>query len=330
MLRAIKVKLYPNKQQTQVITNYLGTCRFVYNALLAQTIEAYKKDKTPFSIKQANAWLLELKNKEETSFVKDTYSQVLQQTIMNLHCAFNNFFRTIGKKQYVGFPKFKSKKLHNDSCRFTNQSIKINGNHIQLTGKLKHIPFRCSDRDTKKLNTEKIVSATLTHPSNGNYYLSIVIDTEMVKPTLPKTKAVGIDLGLSHFAVLSDGEHIPNLRVQEKLKKNIAKYQRSVSRKVNGSHNREKARLRLAQLHTKVVNIRNNFLHKFTHMVANEYHTVCIEDLNVSGMMKNHKLAYSISDVSWHECVKQLEYKCNKVVKVGRFFGSSKACSVCG
>lgn len=332
MLRAIKIKIYPNKTSQMLLNKHLGTCRFVYNKLLATSIELYKTDKTAFSIKQANALINQWKMEEETSFIKETYSQVLQQTVMNLDCAFKNFFKRLKKGGKAGFPKFKSKKQHRDSCRFTNQSVKLKGNKIQLTGKLKNITFRCSNKDMENLNLHKIVSATLTHEPNGCYYISVCIETMENKSNAnkPITKAIGIDLGIKHFLTLNNGTKIDNPKTLNKYSCKLKHLQRGFKKKVKGSHNWEKHRLRTARCYSKVRNVRNDFLHKLSTSLTREYDTICIEDLNVNGMVRNHKLARSISDCSWGEFVRQLEYKGDRVLKVNTFYASSKICSHCG
>jgi putative transposase len=331
MMRAISIRVYPNKETVQTMNGHLGSCRFLYNKLLASSIDNYKNSKTPFSIKWANEQLSILKSSPETEFLKETYSQVLQQTIINLDSAFKNFFRRLKKGEKPGFPKFKKKSQHRDSCRFTNQSVKIiDEKHLKLTGKLKNLRFSCSERDRKRLLDGKIVSATLKQTPSNKYFISVTIETVDAIKVLKTKEAVGIDMGLKNFAILSDGRIIPNPRFKRTMERRLRLLQRDLSRKTRGSRNREKARLRLAIMHEKVMNRRLDFLHKVSNEISRFYGLVCVEDLNVQGMMKNHKLASGIGDASWSEFTRQLSYKCDEVVKVGRFFGSSKTCNHCG
>lgn len=310
---------------------HLGSCRFLYNRLLALSIESYKNEKTNFSQKWANSILKQLKQNEETSFLKETYAQVLQQTIINLDKAFQNFFRNLKSNKKAGFPKFKKKAKHRDSCRFTNQSIKIlSPNKIKLTGKLNNIKFSCSKRDRKRLTDGKIVSATLRQVPSGKFFVSVCVDSIPEVHLKTKGEPIGIDMGLKEFAVLSDRTVIPNPRFKKSLERRLKLLQKSLSKKEIKSRNREKARLRLALLSEKVTNKRDDFLHKLSSQIAKSHEIVCVEDLNVKGMMQNHRLAGSIGDVSWNKFFQLLDYKVDKLVKVGRFYGSSKTCNRCG
>lgn len=332
-MRAINIRIYPNQETVHLLNRHLGSCRFLYNRLLSLSNEAYKTSKTPFSVKWANEQLSIFKNSPETEFLKETYAQVLQQSIMNLDAAFKNFFRRLKRKEKKpGSPKFKKKSRHRDSCRFTNQSVRIlDENHLRLTGKLTNLKFSCSERDRKRLVSGKVVSATLKRTPSNKFFVSVTLDCVNDNDKVLKTKEpVGIDMGLKNFATLSDGKIIPNPRFKRTMERRLRLLQRSLSRKEKGSRNREKARLRLAILHERVANKRADFLHKVSSGISRNYGLVCLEDLNVKGMMKNHKLAGSISDVSWNEFTRQLSYKCDEVVKVGKFFKSSKTCNHCG
>ena len=331
MFKSIKIRLYPTIDQQTVINQLLGSCRFTYNYCLNKKIEAYSIDKTSLSLTDLNRLIIGLKNTEEYSWLKEPNSKVIQQTLINLETAYKNFFRN--KK---GFPKFKSRK-DGDSCRFPIDAISnINGNRINLTKKINNILFKCSERDEKYLNKKQewIKSATLSKTRSGDYILSILIDYNVVKSLPITTNSVGLDLGIKDFVITSEGETYDNLKLTRNNALKLAKLQRQLSKKQKGSENRNKARIKLAKYYEKLTNKKQYYLHNIVNQLLNENQVIVIEDLNVMGMMKNHKLARSIQDLSIGEFVRILEYKAKwygkEVIKIDRFFPSSKLCSSCG
>lgn len=332
MLSAIKIRLYPTKEQENYISRLLGSCRFVYNACLAYKIQRYQDEKKSTSLGDCGQFLLQLKNAEETKWLKDVHSKVLQQTLINLETAYKSFFQN-----GAGFPKFKSKRDHKQSCRFPVDAISsVQGNRINIIKPLKDIHFKCSIRDEKLLNKfqDKIRSGTLTKTKSGKYEFSILIDLPE-RDKLPKTEnKIGLDIGIKSFIVDSNGKEYENLKIIRENQKKLAKLQKNLSKKVKGSKNFEKARIKLARFHEKLTNIKNYYLHSIVNSILKENQLVAIEDLNVKGMMKNHKLARSIQELSIFKFTQILSYKANwlgrDLIQIDRFFPSSKLCGDCG
>ena len=328
MNKAIYIRLYPNKEQSEYLNRLLGCCRFVYNNCLEYKKTRYENDKLNTSDAEVSKHLTEIKN--EFTFLKDVHSKVLQQSLRDLSKAYKNFFNS-GK----GYPNFK-KKSNEQKCRFPNDAfIGAKGNRISLIKQLKDIHYKCSRRDEIFLNKIKknICSATLTKSKSGKYYLSILVEHNPIhKPKV--NNSVGIDLGIKDFVITSDGEYFENKHFHKKEEKRLAHLQRQLSKKVKGSHNRDKARISLARLSEKIANRRKAYIHEITTKLVNENQVICMEDLNTSGMLSNHKLSKSIQDVSFNLFKTILEYKCEwygrKLVKVDRFFPSSKRCNHCG
>ena len=332
MLKAIKIRLYPDKAQEQEMNKLLGSCRFVYNYCLGQKINAYKLDKASLSMGDLNKKVIVLKNTEEYLWLKDAHSKVVQQSLLNLDLAYKNFFR-----EKKGFPKFKSKR-NGDSCRFPVDAISgVKGNRFNLTTKLKNILFKCSARDEKILNKSQtdIKSATLSKTKSGNFMLSVLIDKKQSTSLSSTTdKMVGIDIGIKDFIVDSNGRSFENIKTNRNNKLKLAKLQRQISKKANGSKNRDKTRIFLAKFNSKLTNKKQYYLHSIVNELLNENQVIAIEDLNVKGMMSNHKLAKSIQELSIGEFFRILKYKAdwqNKTIfTVNRWFASSKICSNCG
>lgn len=323
MERAYKFRIYPNKQQKILIAKTFGCTRYVYNYYLNKRIESYKKDKSTMTFYTCCKDLTQLK--KENEWLREVDKCALQNSLKDLDSAYKKFF-----KEHSGFPKFKSKKTNRHSYRtsFSNNNIKVIGNKIQLP-KLGRIKYR-----DKQIIQGRILNATVSQEPSGKYYCSICC-TEVIHTPYERTGlTVGIDLGIKEFAITSDNEHIENPKYLKKSLQKLAKLQRSLSRKSKGSNNRNKARIKVARAFEKVANQRKDYLNKLSTKFVKEYDVICIEDLNVSGMIKNHKLAQAISDVSWSEFVRQLQYKCDwsdkKLIKINRFYPSSQTCSVCG
>ena len=325
--KAFKYRLYPNQEQKVFINKHIGSCRWLYNYALNKKIETYKKDKTRLSRFDLSADLPQLKKNKKTEWLKEINSQALQMSLKNMDEAFTRFFRD--KK---GFPKFKSK--HNNKQSFNiPQRIKVDWDNKRVSvPKIKNIRFILD-----RIPEGDIRSATISKTSTGKYFISILVDTKKKDPKKYKIKeetSIGIDLGIKDFAITSNGEKFDNPKHLKQHLRRLKKLQSRASKKQKGSKNRRKANLRVALLHEKISNSRNDFLHKLSSKLIAENQTICLEDLSVENMLKNHKLAQSIQDCSWSKFNEYLEYKAkwngNNIIRIGRFEPSSKMCSNCG
>lgn len=332
MLKSYLYRVYPNKEQEILLAKHFGATRFIYNWGLTKKIEEYEKNKKQLSYFGLTKELTKLKQQDEYSWLYDVSNISLQQSLRHLDNAFTNFFRN--KR---GFPKFKSKKRNKDSYSLSKDiSInfvkqKINIPKFQKQNSLKIRVDRTFDG--------KIKSCTIKKTPTNKYFVSLLVETNDVIPNKPKIEeqsAIGIDLGIKDFAILSTGEKIKNQRNLAKFMPRLKVLQKKVSRKQKGSNNRKKANLRLALLYEKITNRRNDFLHKLSHRLThdNQVNTLCLETLDVKGLINNHKLAQAIYDVSWSRFNDYLDYKTEwygkNLIRIGRFGPSSKICSVCG
>jgi putative transposase len=337
MLRAIKIRLYPNKTQEQALNKVLGSYRFVYNHMLALKQEAYKADKTNLKLKELSKYFYnELRKDEQYAWLKGQNTNVMQQSIRQMLTAYDKFF-----KEHKGFPKFKSKK-DKQSASFSKHAISkknaFDTRKITLTKNLKNIKFRCSDLYHKRLQKYKdnIRSATLSKTKSGNFFLSILMDipqNEFAK--FKKTnKQVGIDLGVKDFVITSDGKVFDNKHFFKGEERKLKKLQRQLSKKRKGSNNHNKQRIKIARAFETITHKKENYIHSVVNYLLRHYDTIYMEDLNTSGMLKNHKLAKAIQEVGFFKFKTVLSAKAlqndKKVVLIGRFYPSSKTCSKCG
>ena len=337
MLRAIKIRLYPNEAQATRFNKLLGCYRFVYNQMLALKQEAYNRDKSNLGLCELSKFFHgELLKKSEYSWLKEQNTKVMKQAIRQMLSAYDKFF-----KQHNGFPKFKSKK-DRQSALFPKDAISKSNTfetrHISLTTPLKNIKFRCSDLYLSRLQkyNKKIRSATLSKTKSGNFFLSILIemeDTELKK--FERTnEQVGIDLGVKDFVITSDGEVFENMHFFKKEEKQIKKLQRQLSKKVKGSNNKKKAQIRIAKLFERITNKKDAYIHYVANELLSCFDTIFMEDLNVQGMLRNHHLAKAIQEVGFYKFKETLVNKAlvngKQVVFIDRFYPSSKTCSVCG
>ena len=298
-------------------------------------IASYEKDKTSENLTSLSHYLHGyLTKQDEYSWLNEQNTKVLKQSIIDMLDAYKCFF-----EQHNGYPKYKSKHNNKQSCRFPLEAISKRNNYeyrkLSLTN-IRGIKFRCSDKYIKYLtkNKEGIKSATLSKLPCGQYYLSVLINGDLLKQMSQSQNTVGIDLGIKDFVTTSEGDTFENKHFKKSVNERLKKLQQQLSRKQKGSNNRNKARLKLAKLNKKINDSKLNYLHEVTNTLINENQVICIEDLNVKGMVKNHRLAESISEMNFGEFRRILEYKARwygrVVVKVDRFYPSSKTCNHCG
>lgn len=309
-------------EQAELLARHFGCARFVYNHFLNQRKEQYRlTGKSDNYYAQAKS-LTELKKQEATAWLKEVNAQSLQFALRSLDAAYTNFFQKRAK-----FPSFKSK--HTKNSFTVPQHVSIAGGRLFFHKFKEGIKCR-----VHREITGKVGKATISKTPSGKYFVSVFTEEEYVTPVKKSGKAVGVDMGLKDLLITSDGEIFKNNRNTKRYERKLAKAQQHLSRKKKGSRGFENQKLKVARIHEKIANSRADYLHKCSISLVRRYDTICIEDLNVKGMERNHRLAKSITDASWGNFVSMLTYKAEwngkKVVKVDRYFPSSQTCNVCG
>ena len=335
MLRAVKIRLYPNKEQATMINKLLGCYRFVYNQCLNRKIKSYEETKTTENLSTLSKFIHhELLKDDNVMWLREQNTKVLNQAVRDMLSAYKNFF-----ERHTGYPKFKSKHDNKQSCRFVLGAISKRNDYttyrISLAN-IRNVKFKCNEKYAQYLqkHNDNIRQATLKRLPCGEYYLSILVDGDLTHKIKETNAAVGIDLGVKDFVITSDGEVFNNLHFKKSETKKIKKLQRQLSKKQKGSNNRNKARIRLAKVYKRINDKKQYYLHAISNSLIDENQIICMEDLNVKGMIKNHNLAESICEMNFGEFRRMLEYKANwynrKIVFVDRFYSSSKTCHNCG
>lgn len=325
MLKAYKYRIYPNNEQKVQIAKTFGCCRFVYNHTLAYRKEKYEKEKKSVSKTDCNNYC-NRELKKEYEWLKEVDKFALTNAIYNMDCAYQKFF-----KEHAGYPKFKSKHDSHKSytTNFTNGNIMVDftNGKVKLP-KLKEVKVKLH-----RNFSGQIKSATVSQASSGKYYVSILVETEYEKLGHANHN-VGLDLGIKDLCITSDGKKYKNPKAIKKYEKKLAKLQRQLAHQEKRSQNYNKTRKKIALCHEKITNTRKDYLHKISHEIISENQVIVLENLAIKNMVKNHHLAKSISDVSWYELTRQLEYKAKwngrKYIKIDTFYASSQMCSACG
>jgi putative transposase len=320
----VQVRLYPSQQQQTLLAQAFGCSRWWWNYALNISIETYKETGKGLGQVALNSLLPKLKKAEDTQWLADCYSQVLQATTLNLTAAYKNFFE--GRAR---FPRFKSQ--HGRQSIQYPQKVKIVNGNVRLPGKIGEVIAKIHRPIEGKIQT-----VTISKTSSGKYFASILSEVDGEKPNFSEGKIYGVDLGLKHFAVITDGEKISkydNPKHLAKHQKNLKRKQQKLARKQKGSKSRDKYRRVVAKVYERVSNSRQDFLHKLSYKLVSDSQAVIVESLHVKGMVRNHNLAASISDCGWGMFTNFLAYKLErkgaKLVEIDRWFPSSKLCSNC-
>ena len=322
--KAFRYRFYPTPEQGFLLKRTMGCARLVYNRALAARTEAWYERQERVGYSETSTMLTSWKKQEDLQFLNEVSCVPLQQGLRHLQTAFTNFFA--GRAKY---PNFK-KKHHGGNAEFTKSAFKWKEGKVFLAKCSQPLDMRWSRHLPEGVEPSTI---TVKLSPSGRWTVSLLVDVEIV--ALPESQeSIGLDLGITSLIALSNGEKIANPKTFKAKRHKLRKAQKTLSRKKKGSNNRHKARLKVAKVHAEISDARNDFLHKLTTRLVRENQVIAVEDLSVKNMVKNRKLALSISDASWGEIVRQLEYKCNwygrTLVKIDRWFPSSKRCGHCG
>lgn len=322
ILRSYKFRIYPNAEQKEQLAQTFGCARFVYNWALSNKKEAYENN-IKKSANDVSKELTALKKDPDFIWLKDVSSVCLQQSLMNLDNAYQRFFKKQG-----GFPTFK-KRSNRQSARYVKSAFTFKNGQLKLAKQDKFMKVKFSRPLTGDIN-----SLTVSKDPDGKYYVSFLVK-ETYQSSNKSAKQIAIDLGIKDFATFSDGSKVANPKHLFKSFSKLKGLQRKLSRKKKGSKNRDKARIKVARLHSKIANQRSDFLHKLSTQIVNENQVICVEDLAVKEMLQQNKLIAKLaSNLGWRNFLTMLEYKSNwnerQFIKVNRWFASSKTCSACG
>jgi len=322
--KAFKYRFYPTPEQETLLRRTMGCTRLVYNKALALRTEAWYKRQERVGYEETSAMLTQWKKQEALQFINEVSCVPVQQGLRHLQKAFSNFFE--GRTKY---PKFK-KKHQGGSAEFTKSAFNFKNGQVYLAKCAEPLAIRWG-RELPQRSKPSTISVKLS-PS-GRWTVSLLVDVEIEK--LPESpNQIGLDLGISSLVALSNGEKIVNPKNFKAKRSKLKKAQKSLSRKQKGSKNHHKARLKVAKVHAEISDARKDFLHKLTTRLVRENQTIAVEDPAVKNMVKNRKLSLAISDASWGELLRQLEYKCGwygrTLIKIDRWFPSSKRCGSCG
>jgi putative transposase len=342
MEKAYRYRFYPTTEQESLLRRTMGCARLVYNKALAARTEAWYERQERVGYSQTSSMLTSWKQESDLEFLNEVSCVPLQQGLRHLQTAFTNFFS--GRAKYPNF-----KKKHNGgSAEFTKSAFRWRDGQVFLAKCAEALPIRWS-RKIPEGCTPSTITVKLT-PS-GRWFVSLLVDDHTVKPfpkvdvlngslmgetpkTAPVRKSIGLDVGITSLIATSNGDKITNPKHFKQLRKKLRRVQKSLSRKQKGSNNRQKTRLQVARVHAQITDARKDFLHKLTTQLVRENQTIVVEDLAIKNMVKNHKLALAISDASWGELIRQLAYKCEwygrELIKIDRWFPSSKRCGNCG
>ena len=322
--RAYKFRFYPTPEQELILAKTFGCARFAYNYMLRLRTDAWFKEQKRVSYHETSAALTALKKQPEYAWLNEVSSVPVQQALRHLQTAFNNFFAKRAR-----YPQYK-RKDGPQSAEYTTSAFKWADGKLRIAKMDEALNIRFSRTIPK---AAKVTTVTVSKDCAGRYFVSMLC-TDQVQAKTPVAAKVGIDLGLTHFAILSTGEKIAAPNTFRKNEEKLAKLQRRLAKKTKGSANRKMAKLKVAKLHAKITDSRKDFLHKLSTRLVNENQVIAIETLAVSNMQKNHNLAKSIADASWSEFVRQLEYKSlwygRELVGIDRWYPSSKRCFDCG
>jgi len=322
--KAFKYRFYPTPEQEALLRRTIGCTRLVYNRALSERTQAWYERQERVGYKETSAMLTNWKKEEDLQFLNEVSCVPLQQGLRHLQGAFNNFFA--GRAKY---PNFK-KKRNGGSAEFTRSAFTFKDGQVFLAKSKVALPIRWSRQLPKGCEPSTI---TVKLSPSGRWSVSLLVDT-VIEPLTESPNSIGVDLGITSLVALSTGEKVANPKGFKAKRAKLKRVQRALSRKVKGSNNRYKARLKVAKVHEQISDARKDFLHKLTTQLVRENQTIAVEDLSVKNMVKNRKLSQAISDASWGELVRQLEYKCDwygrTFVKIDRWFPSSKRCGHCG